>query len=393
MLELKDIQKSFDGVQVIKCVNLKINDGEFVSFLGPSGCGKTTCLRMIAGFEHQDSGSIIYNGKPLDGLPAHKRKLNTLFQNYALFPHMTVFENIAYGLKAQGVKKSEIAPRVMEALEMVHLKGFEDRYPAEMSGGQRQRVAIARAVINRPPLLLLDEPLTALDAKLRIAMRYELRSLQRKLGITFIYVTHDQEEAMTMSDRIVIMNGGVVEQEGTPSEIYYHPKTKFVSSFIGETNLFDAVATKCGGKLLSLEGEAGTSIGIDDETFRDGAVVNVSVRPDKVCWKNSSDESDKNIPEGFVGFTGTVKDVIFSGSLTKVFVELSNGAEFKITRVSACKLPAAGEKIQLFWKPEDCVVIHSPADKIHQAIENVDLGEWVRKQNQELAKILGIQTF
>lgn len=393
MLELKDIQKSFDGVQVIKCVNLKINDGEFVSFLGPSGCGKTTCLRMIAGFEHQDSGSIIYNGKPLDGLPAHKRKLNTLFQNYALFPHMTVFENIAYGLKAQGVKKSEIAPRVMEALEMVHLKGFEDRYPAEMSGGQRQRVAIARAVINRPPLLLLDEPLTALDAKLRIAMRYELRSLQRKLGITFIYVTHDQEEAMTMSDRIVIMNGGVVEQEGTPSEIYYHPKTKFVSSFIGETNLFDAVATKCGGKLLSLEGEAGTSIGIDDETFRDGAVVNVSVRPDKVCWKNSSDESDKNIPEGFFGFTGTVKDVIFSGSLTKVFVELSNGAEFKITRLSACKLPAAGEKIQLFWKPEDCVVIHSPADEIHQAIENVDLGEWVRKQNQELAKILGIQTF
>lgn len=393
MLELKDIQKSFDGVQVIKCVNLKINDGEFVSFLGPSGCGKTTCLRMIAGFEHQDSGSIIYNGKPLDGLPAHKRKLNTLFQNYALFPHMTVFENIAYGLKAQGVKKSEIAPRVMEALEMVHLKGFEDRYPAEMSGGQRQRVAIARAVINRPPLLLLDEPLTALDAKLRIAMRYELRSLQRKLGITFIYVTHDQEEAMTMSNRIVIMNGGVVEQEGTPSEIYYHPKTKFVSSFIGETNLFDAVATKCGGKLLSLEGEAGTSIGIDDETFRDGAVVNVSVRPDKVCWKNSSDESDKNIPEGFVGFTGTVKDVIFSGSLTKVFVELSNGAEFKITRLSACKLPAAGEKIQLFWKPEDCVVIHSPADEIHQAIENVDLGEWVRKQNQELAKILGIQTF
>ena len=224
-------------------------------------------------------------------------------------------------------------------------------------------------------------------------MRYELRSLQRKLGITFIYVTHDQEEAMTMSDRIVIMNGGVVEQEGTPSEIYYHPKTKFVSSFIGETNLFDAVATKCGGKLLSLEGEAGTSIGIDDETFRDGAVVNVSVRPDKVCWKNSSDESDKNIPEGFVGFTGTVKDVIFSGSLTKVFVELSNGAEFKITRLSACKLPAAGEKIQLFWKPEDCVVIHSPADEIHQAIENVDLGEWVRKQNQELAKILGIQTF
>ena len=393
MLELKDIQKSFDGVQVIKCVNLKINDGEFVSFLGPSGCGKTTCLRMIAGFEHQDSGSIIYNGKPLDGLPAHKRKLNTLFQNYALFPHMTVFENIAYGLKAQGVKKSEIAPRVMEALEMVHLKGFEDRYPAEMYGGQRQRVAIARAVINRPPLLLLDEPLTALDAKLRIAMRYELRSLQRKLGITFIYVTHDQEEAMTMSDRIVIMNGGVVEQEGTPSKIYYHPKTKFVSSFIGETNLFDAVATKCGGKLLSLEGEAGTSIGIDDETFRDGAVVNVSVRPDKVCWKNSSDESDKNIPEGFVGFTGTVKDVIFSGSLTKVFVELSNGAEFKITRLSACKLPAAGEKIQLFWKPEDCVVIHSPADEIHQAIENVDLGEWVRKQNQELAKILGIQTF
>lgn len=393
MLELKNIQKSFDGVQVIKGVNLKIKDGEFVSFLGPSGCGKTTCLRMIAGFEHQDSGSIIHNGKPLDGLPAHKRQLNTLFQNYALFPHMTVFENIAYGLKAHGVKKSEIKPRVMEALEMVHLKGFENRYPAEMSGGQRQRVAIARAVINRPPLLLLDEPLTALDAKLRIAMRYELRSLQRKLGITFIYVTHDQEEAMTMSDRIVIMNGGIVEQEGTPEEIYYHPKTKFISSFIGETNLFDAVAKRVKGKLLSLDAEAGTCPAIDYETFRDGAIVNVSVRPDKVLWETASSSSETELTDGTRYFSGVVKDVIFTGSLTKVYVELTNGAEFKITRLSACKLPKTGEAIQIGWKPEDCVVIHSPADEIHQAIENVDLGEWVRRQNAELAKILGIQNF
>lgn len=383
MLELKDIQKSFDGVQVIKEINLSIKDGEFVSFLGPSGCGKTTCLRMIAGFEHQDRGSIIYNGKSLDGIPAHKRQLNTLFQNYALFPHMTVYENIAYGLKAHGVKRFEIKHRVLEALDMVHLAGFENRYPSEMSGGQRQRVAIARAVINRPPLLLLDEPLTALDAKLRIAMRYELRSLQQKLGITFIYVTHDQEEAMTMSDRIVIMNGGVVEQDGTPQEIYCHPKTKFVSSFIGETNLFDAVATRTVNNMLSLKGEAGTCFALDDKSFRDGAVVNVSVRPDKVFWKEASVDSD--ILEEHSTFSGVVKDVIFTGSVTKVFIELSNGAEFKITRLSSCKLPSVGERLHLFWKPEDCVVIHSPADEIHQTIENVDLAEWVRTQTEALS--------
>lgn len=383
MLEIKNLRKSFDGVPVIKDINLTIKDGEFVSFLGPSGCGKTTCLRMIAGFEHQDRGSILFDGKTLDKIPAYKRKLNTLFQNYALFPHMNVFENVAYGLHASGIKKSEIKERVTQVLEMVHLSGFEKRYPSEMSGGQRQRVAIARAVVNRPPLLLLDEPLTALDAKLRIEMRYELRSLQKKLGITFIYVTHDQEEAMVMSDRIVVMNGGIVEQEGKPAEIYYHPRTKFVSSFIGETNLFDAVIDSISDNKMFLESEFGKSFAIYDISFQAKEIVNVSVRPDKIQWTTA----DSNV-ENF-SVKGIVKDVIFSGSQTKVYVELSNGAEFKVTRLSACKLPSIGEELSLFWDPEDCVVLHSPANEIHNAIENVDLGKWMEEQNKILSAIVG----
>lgn len=374
MLEIKNLQKSFDGIQVIKNINLTLNDGEFVSFLGPSGCGKTTCLRMIAGFEQQDSGSILYNGKSLDGIPSYKRNLNTLFQNYALFPHMNVFENVAYGLRAAGVKKNEVNQRVAEALEMVKLTGFEKRYPAEMSGGQRQRVAIARAIINRPPLLLLDEPLTALDAKLRIEMRHELRSLQKKLGITFIYVTHDQEEALVMSDRIVVMNGGVIEQFGTPKEIYYHPATKFVSSFIGETNLFDAVIEQKSDNQFSLKTEAGICLAAGDSSFEETEFVNLSIRPDKVLWSVLGDAQD--------GFTiaGTVTDVIFCGNQTKMFVELSNGANLKITRLAAENLPEIGKEISVYWEPENCVMLHSVADEVHSAIENVDLGKWLEEQ-------------
>jgi len=384
MLEIKNLKKSFDGIQVIKDINLTINDGEFISFLGPSGCGKTTCLRMIAGFEQQDSGSIIFNGKKLDGVPAYKRNLNTLFQNYALFPHMTVFENVAYGLRASGVKRSEINQRVMEALEMVRLSGFEKRYPSEMSGGQRQRVAIARAIINRPPLLLLDEPLTALDAKLRIEMRHELRSLQKKLGITFIYVTHDQEEALVMSDRIVVMNGGVIEQFGTPSEIYYHPASKFVSSFIGETNLFDAIIEKKNITEYELKTEAGLCLATGDEAFYQKEVVNISVRPDKIKWSLLGDAQ-----EGF-SIAGTVTDVIFCGNQKKIFVELYNGADLKITRLATEKTPEIGEEIAVYWDKENCVMLHSPADEIRNAFENVDLGKWVEEQNKILADILKI---
>lgn len=382
MLEIKNLQKSFDGIQVIKNINLTINDGEFVSFLGPSGCGKTTCLRMIAGFEHQDSGSILFNGKQLDGVPPYKRKLNTLFQNYALFPHLNVFENVAYGLRASGVKKSELKQRVTEALEMVRLTGFEERYPAQMSGGQRQRVAIARAIINRPPLLLLDEPLTALDAKLRIEMRQELRSLQKKLGITFIYVTHDQEEALVMSDKIVVMNGGVIEQFGTPSEIYYHPASKFVSSFIGETNIFDAVITGKNGSEYSLTTEAGICVSAGDESFKEDEIINISVRPDKIKWSVLGDSQD--------GFTmaGTVTDVIFCGNQTKIFVELYNGGDLKMTRLTTEKLPQPGDEVSIFWDKENCVMLHSPADEIRSVIENVDVGKWVEEQNQILAQIL-----
>jgi spermidine/putrescine transport system ATP-binding protein len=371
MLELQHLKKSFDGTPVIKDISLTVQDGEFLSLLGPSGCGKTTILRMIAGFVHPDSGHILLDSKKIDSLPPYKRQLNTLFQNYALFPHMNVYDNIAYGLRMHHVPEKEIRTRVEQMLTMFKLPSFAKRYPAEMSGGQRQRVAIARAVINHPPLLLLDEPLTALDAKLRVEMRFELRSIQQQLGITFIYVTHDQEEALVMSDRIVVMQNGAIEQAGIPKEIYYHPQTKFVSNFIGETNLFDSVIAGTDKKTLVLEAESGSSLAIQDESnsFKSKELVNVSIRPDKVLWS----------AEPVLGFNmpAIVKETIFSGAQTKVFAELPNGAEFKITRLSATKLPSSGEKIYLSWKPEDAVVMHSVSQEITHALDTVDLGKWV----------------
>lgn len=387
MLEIKNLQKSFDGIQVIKNINLTLNDGEFVSFLGPSGCGKTTCLRMIAGFEQQDSGSILYNGKSLDGIPSYKRNLNTLFQNYALFPHMNVFENVAYGLRAAGVKKNEVNQRVAEALEMVKLTGFEKRYPAEMSGGQRQRVAIARAIINRPPLLLLDEPLTALDAKLRIEMRHELRSLQKKLGITFIYVTHDQEEALVMSDRIVVMNGGVIEQFGTPKEIYYHPATKFVSSFIGETNLFDAEVVDCVphkdssgnddymatlsvpelGKQAPLATDTAAEAALDrymqvtDYDFtQKGQKVAFTIRPEKIRITleppNTNGRTDINV------FKGIVEEPIYSGFQSKFYVKLDTGKIIKVYKQHTDYMDDGPviqwkDEVYVSWSAEDAYIV------------------------------------
>lgn len=240
IIELRSLTKSYGDKTIINGLNLTINNGEFLTILGPSGCGKTTVLRLIAGLEDPNGGKIILDGQDITDVPAERRFVNTVFQSYALFPHMTIFENVAFGLRMQKVPNAEIKPRVMEALRMVRLEEMAERKPTQLSGGQQQRIAIARAVVNKPKVLLLDESLSALDYKLRKEMQNELKALQRQLGITFIFVTHDQEEALTMSDRIIVMNKGNIEQDGTPREIYEEPKNLFVARFIGEINVFNA---------------------------------------------------------------------------------------------------------------------------------------------------------
>ncbi len=260
IVSLIDVEKRFGSNLVVRKMNMEIYEGEFLTLLGPSGCGKTTTLRMIAGFEDATSGIIKVQGERVENKEPYQRDVNTVFQNYALFPHMTVFDNVAYGLTIKKVPKDEIRQRVAEMLELVQLTDYERRKPDELSGGQKQRVAIARALINRPKVLLLDEPLGALDLKLRKQMQIELKRLQKKLGITFVYVTHDQEEALTMSDRIAVMNAGVIEQLGTPMEIYDHPLTRFVAGFIGESNIFDGTVTAVEGDLLRVDTPAGKQL-------------------------------------------------------------------------------------------------------------------------------------
>ena len=277
IIELKDIFISFDGEQVLDGLNLDIRDKEFITLLGPSGCGKTTTLRIIAGFLEPDAGEIVFEGKRINGVPAYKRQVNTIFQRYALFPHLNVYENIAFGLRVKKLKEKEIKETVTEMLSLVNLEGFEKRSVSTLSGGQQQRVAIARAIANKPKVLLLDEPLAALDLKLRKDMQKELRRIQRQLGITFIFVTHDQEEALTMSDRVVVMDKGKIQQIGTPQDIYNEPKNAFVADFIGESNILDGVmhndfSAEFSGHLFECL----------DKGFSKNETVDVVVRPEDV---------------------------------------------------------------------------------------------------------------
>ena len=365
IVEINGVNKIYGSNHVVKDLNLVVEEGEFLTLLGSSGCGKTTTLRMIAGFEEPTSGSIKVEGEAIEEKEPFERNVNTVFQSYALFPHKTIYDNIAYGLKMKKVPKDEIKKRVHEMMELVQLEGFEKRYPSQLSGGQKQRVAIARALINRPRVLLLDEPLGALDLKLRKQMQLELKRLQKKLNITFIYVTHGQEEALTMSDRIAIMNAGVLDQVATPTEIYEHPATKFVATFIGETNIFDGSIRSINGESLNIQIENGDVKATGSE-FAAGEFINVSVRPEKMKYALDPVE----------GFTliATVKDYVYVGSVVKCIAVLPNGNELKIERLAGQPLPQLGEQIFPYWNEKDAVVIHNRDQIFYQAVDNVVLG-------------------
>ena len=373
IVDIKGVNKIYGTNHVVKDLNLLVEEGECLTLLGSSGCGKTTTLRMIAGFEEPTTGSITVEGEPIEDKEPYERNVNTVFQSYALFPHMTIYDNVAYGLKMKKVPKKEIKERVLKMLEMVQLSGFEKRYPSQLSGGQKQRVAIARALINRPKVLLLDEPLGALDLKLRKQMQLELKRLQKKLNITFIYVTHDQEEALTMSDRIAIMHDGVMDQIGSPTEIYERPATKFVATFIGETNVFDGTIRSIeGGKaVIGIENGEVTSSGSVEEGdgkntgFAVNEFVTVSVRPEKMHFS----------PKPVEGFTvpAVVRDYIYVGSVLKCIAVLPNGNEIKMEKLAGEELPPIGEKVFICWEPEDAVLIHSLDNRFYQSMENIKL--------------------
>ncbi len=347
IVSLEHVNKWYGENHVVKDMNIQIEEGEFLTLLGPSGCGKTTTLRMISGFERPTKGSVKVEGENVEKKEPFQRDVNTVFQNYALFPNLNVYENIAYGLKAKKVPKQEQKQRVKEMLKLVQLEGFEKRKITQMSGGQKQRVAIARALINRPKVLLLDEPLGALDLKLRKQMQIELKRLQKQLKITFVYVTHDQEEALTMSDRIAVINAGILEQIDEPKEIYKHPKTKFVAGFIGESNIFDGVVKKNG-----VQTKIGTEIGdaqIEDKGYEPESYIAVSVRPENTNYS-------KEKIDGF-SMKGIVKEIIYVGNIIKMIVQMGNGEEVKISRFQEEGLPKPGEEVYIYWDVEKGVVI------------------------------------
>ena len=308
LIRLVDCRKEFDGEVVLDSINLDIKDKEFLTLLGPSGCGKTTTLRIIGGFLRPDSGQVVFDGRVINDVPPHKRKINTVFQKYALFTHLNVYENIAFGLRIQKPKLSEkeISQRVYDALELVALKGFEKRAVSQLSGGQQQRIAIARAIVNRPQVLLLDEPLGALDLKLRKDMQRELKQIQQQVGITFIYVTHDQEEALTMSDTVVVMNKGEIQQIGTPVDIYNEPKNAFVADFIGEGNIIDGVMVE--DDVVKMYGRRFACV---DKGFAPNEPVDVVIRPEDIDI----------VPVEQGQITGTVTDVTFKGMQYDIIVD------------------------------------------------------------------------
>jgi spermidine/putrescine transport system ATP-binding protein len=353
------------GFLAVDHVDLDVNEGEFFSLLGPSGCGKTTTLRMIGGFEQPTEGTIELQGEDVTYLPAYKRQVNTVFQNYALFPHLTIYENVAFGLRRKKVQDAEVKRRVSAMLELVELPGYEGRKPGQISGGQAQRVALARALVNKPAVLLLDEPLGALDLKLRKQMQVELKRIQQEVGITFIYVTHDQEEAMTMSDRIAVMNRGKYEQLGDPEVLYERPKTRFVAGFLGISNLLPATPDGRENGYAGYKLADGTAVRVPSALVegRDGHVA-IGVRPEKIRLI----EPDKDIAAGLNRLPGVITDASYLGVSTQYIVELQDGHrvtvfEQNVERATKAELWTSGEKVVLAWAPEHCFVVEAGAER------------------------------
>ena len=351
------VTKRFDDVTAVDDVSITIPGGEFFSMLGPSGCGKTTTLRMIAGFEMPDEGRILLQGADVTNVPPAKRNVNMVFQAYGLFPHMTVAENIAFGPKIKKLGRAEISSRLADVIRTVQLDGFEDRRPNQLSGGQQQRVALARALVNRPAALLLDEPLGALDLKLRKEMQLELKELQQRTGTTFVYVTHDQEEAMTMSDRIAVMNAGVVEQLASPRELYQRPASAFVAGFIGTSNLIDLRVDRRDDAVLAMDlGEGQRILAVDPADGADRAHAQITVRPEWIKLANGAAEDRAT----YVG--GTVTDVVYLGSITQLIVLLRTGERLTVHRLNdevGANEPRPGEAVMLRWAAEHSYIVGS----------------------------------
>ncbi len=341
IIDIRHLSKSFGEKQVLKDINLYINRGEFITFLGPSGCGKTTLLRMIGGFLNPDEGEIIMDGNDMSGIPPYERPLNTVFQRYALFPHLDVYENIAFGLKLNKVPEEEIDRKVRRVLKLVSLSDYEERDIDSLSGGQQQRVAIARAIVNEPKVLLLDEPLSALDAKMRKDMQMELKEMHKKLGITFIFVTHDQEEALTLSDTVVVFNDGVIQQIGTPADIYNEPVNEFVADFIGESNILDA--TMIEDRKVEFMGHEFDCV---DEGFGCNVPVDVVLRPEDIYIMNHLNGAQ---------FSGKVISCTFKGVFYDIAVAVEGGYELLIQDYNAFE---PGSEVGMLIKPQDIQVMH-----------------------------------
>ncbi|MGY8636211.1 ABC transporter ATP-binding protein [Bradyrhizobium sp. 14AA] len=355
-IEIAGVSKIYDGgVRAVDAVAMDIRQGEFFSLLGPSGCGKTTTLRMIAGFEIPSAGAIRVDGSDITHVPAHKRDMGMVFQNYALFPHRTVAENVAFGLRMRGLDKASIAAKVKAALAMVELSGLEDRRPAQLSGGQQQRVALARAIVIAPRVLLCDEPLGALDKKLRQQMQFELKQLQKKLGLTLVFVTHDQEEALAMSDRIAVMNGGRVEQVGTPAEIYNQPTTRFVADFIGDTNIFRGESTTTSTGAPALDVGKGLILALPPTATQTTGILSVALRPEKI---RLSPRADAATAAGSSAH-GIVENTNFLGGAVLYRITLEGGHRVLVQQPNAgtSRLFAPGDGVTLQWTPADLVVL------------------------------------
>ena len=363
-VRLEGVTKRFGDLEAVRRLSLAVERGEFFTLLGPSGCGKTTTLRMVAGFEEPTEGRVLLDGEDVTDLPAFKRPTNTVFQSYALFPHLSVERNVAFGLERKGVAKEEARSRVAEELDRVGLTREANRKPRQLSGGQQQRVALARALVNRPSVLLLDEPLGALDLKLRKQLQVELKGIQRDVGVTFVYVTHDQEEALTMSDRIAVMNRGLIEQVGGPETIYERPQTTFVAGFIGVSNLMPGEVVSANGQRAELRLDAGVTVPANPRGASAGERVHAVVRPEKL----ELHRLDSPVPEGRASVEGTIESSLYLGTATQVVVKLADGTAMTVLvpntdEAERQSLPGAGAQVRLAWAGEHIHIVRKSKEE------------------------------